>query len=101
MRSAPSWNALAMPSVSITCGAPAPIASVAAATIASACGPSVTKTTPGLVQNCPAPISSDAAQPDAISPPRAASARGITKTGLIEPSSPKKGIGWGRAAHRS
>ena len=61
----------------------------------------MTTTTPGFVQNCPAPIVSDAAHPAPISAPRAEAAAGSTKTGLIDPSSPKNGMGSGRCAHRS
>ncbi len=39
---------------------------------------------PGLVQNCPAPMLSEATKPLAISSPRALSAAGSGNTGLIE-----------------
>ena len=41
------------------------------------------KTTPGLVQNCPAPIVSEATKPAAICSARAASAAGNKSTGLM------------------
>ena len=47
------------------------------------------------MQNWPAPIVSEAAQPLPISGPRAATASGRTNIGLTDPSSPKKGIGSG------
>jgi len=90
-----------MPSVSITCAPVADSAATAASANASASAPSITTAIPGLVQNCPAPSVSDPAQPRAISPPRALSAAGRRNIGLTEPSSPKNGIGSGRAAQRS
>ena len=56
---------------------------------------------PGLVQNWPAPMVNDPAQPAPIPAPRAVTASGSRNIGLTEPSSPKNGIGSGRAAHRS
>ena len=44
---------------------------------------------------------SESAQPFAISPPRAATACGNRNIGFTLPSSPKNGIGSGRAAQRS
>ena len=60
----------------------------AAATKASPSAPASATTIPGLVQNCPAPIVSDPAQPLAIAAPRAARAEGSRKTGFTDPNSP-------------
>ena len=89
-----------MPSVSMVCGATSPSAATADALNASASGPSTTMATPGLVQNWPAPMVSEPAQPLPIASPRAFTAAGITNIGLTEPSSPKNGIGSGRPAQR-
>ena len=77
-----------MPSVSMPCLSRPLSASTAASANASASGPSITTATPGLVQNCPTPIVSDAAQPFPISAPLAFTAAGIRNIGLIEPTSP-------------
>ena len=60
-----------------------------------------TKTTPGLVQNCPAPMLIDATRPAASSVPRCSSAAGKITTGLMLPSSPWKGMGSGLPTARS
>jgi hypothetical protein len=86
-----------MPSVSMVCGADgATSASVAASTKASRLGPSTITAMPGLVQNWPAPMVSEPAQPLAISAPARLGASGSRNIGLTEPSSPKNGIGSGR-----
>ena len=77
-----------MDSVSMVWGCEASMALVAASMKASRPSPSLTKTTPGLVQNWPAPSVRDPAQPAPICAPRAFRAPGRMKTGLIEPNSP-------------
>ena len=89
-----------MPSVSIAC-APAPLkAAMLASANSLACAPAITKAMPGLVQNCPAPMVNEAAQPWASAPARVCIAFGRQNIGLTEPNSPKNGIGSGRLMHR-
>ena len=49
--------------------------------------PAGTNTTPGLVQNCPAPSVKDPTSPLASAAPSAATASAVTTTGLMLPSS--------------
>ncbi|MNE41693.1 hypothetical protein D3C80_1357750 [compost metagenome] len=58
-------------------------------------------TSPGLVQNCPQPSTTEAASSRAICSPRLASACGSTSTGLMLLISANTGIGCGRAAAMS
>ena len=90
-----------MPAVSITCEPVLARASLAAATKLSVSLPATTTAMPGLVQNWPAPIVSEAAQPAPSAAARVFTASGRTNIGLTLPSSPKKGMGSGRLAHRS
>ncbi|MOA14058.1 hypothetical protein D3C78_1341380 [compost metagenome] len=55
-------------------------------------------TNPGLVQNCPQPSVTDAANCAAICSPRTASASGSRNTGLMLDISANTGIGCGRVA---
>ncbi len=90
-----------MPSVSMVCGPTFSSAPCAAASKASASAPAITTAMPGLVQNWPAPMVSDPAQPSAMPLARADIAAGSRNIGLTLPSSPKNGIGSGRPAQRS
>ena len=60
-----------------------------------------TNSSPGFVQNCPAPNEKEARNPVVIASARWAAAAAVTKTGLTLPSSPKNGIGTGRDTARS
>src|SRR5215204_3157210 len=82
-RSTPLWNAVKMPGVSMVAAEPALSASDAPRMSSSSPGPSWANRIPGLVQNCPAPIVSDATNACPISRPRAAIALGMTTTGLM------------------
>ncbi len=73
-----------MGGVSIVCAAAASIAAAAAFSNARSAGPSIARISPGFVQNWPAPSVSDATNCCAIASCRAASAPGMSTTGLIE-----------------
>jgi hypothetical protein len=83
-----------------TCGATAERPSAAARAKPSVSGPSIATAMPGLVQNCPAPKVSEATQPAQSGCRAPAGPQGSTNIGFTDPSSPKKGMGSGRAAHR-
>ena len=74
-----------MPSVSMGTG---PACPTAPATRSAKPEPAGTNTTPGLVQNCPAPSVNEAARPLASSSARASSAAAVIRTGFTALSSP-------------
>jgi hypothetical protein len=90
-----------MPSVSMVWGPTSDSADFAVSMRVSASGPSITTATPGLVHIWPALAVSEPAQPLAMASPRVPAASGRMNMGLTEPSSPKNGMGSGRAAQRS
>lgn len=61
---------------------------VAAASLSTMSDPAGTSSTPGLVQNCPAPRVNEPMKPATISSARSAAAAAVTKTGLVLPNSP-------------
>ncbi len=72
-----------MPGVSMVVAAASVSASPAAATKRSSASPAMPMTRPGLVQNWPEPMVSDWTKAGASVSPRAASAAGISTTGLM------------------
>ena len=86
-----------MPGVSIVWAAAVPRLSATFFRKPSRCELSCARSNPGLVQNWPAPIVSDATKFLAICSPRDASAAGRTSTGLMLLISAYTGIGSGRA----
>src|SRR5690349_7983044 len=87
-----------MPGASIGVAAAFATASRAAPRKVSRPGPSMAITKPGLVQNCPEPIVSDATNAAPRAAPRDVKAPSSRNTGLIELISAYTGIGSGRLA---
>ena len=73
-----------MPGVSMVAAGAAARAALAPSTKPLRPSPSTARTRPGLVQNCPAPIVSEPTKALPMASPRAASAPGNSRTGLIE-----------------
>ena len=85
----------------MVCAGCSPSVAAKCATNAENCGERSPITSPGLVQNCPQPITTDAASSVAIFSLRTCSACGSTSTGLMLLISANTGIGCARAAAMS